>query len=163
MDYVGVFLFCFQRLTSDPVCVVISFSASPQLDVIQPMHAVSVDLSFLHIYGYTVGCRKQCSIAEVKQTYMQELWGTQGQGKNPFSSCISGAQEKQKKTREERFHFDLKNYPDISRCQYAVISLTAELIDYLSWNCVEGMRAARRLLSPTFLACHQVASSWLTT
>lgn len=35
--------------------------------------------------------------------------------------------------------------------------------DYLSWNCVEGTRAARRLQSPTLLACHQVASSWLTT
>ena len=35
--------------------------------------------------------------------------------------------------------------------------------DYLSWNCVDGMRAARRLQSPILLACHQVASSWLTT
>ena len=34
---------------------------------------------------------------------------------------------------------------------------------HLSWNCLEGMRPARRLVSPTRLACHHVGSSWLTT
>lgn len=47
----------------------------------------------------------------------------------------------------------------ILRHKYDDIYLNADL----SWNCVEGMSAALRLQSPTLLACHQVASSWLTT
>lgn len=32
---------------------------------------------------------------------------------------------------------------------------------YLSWNCLDGIRPARGLASPSCLACHHVASSWL--
>lgn len=36
-------------------------------------------------------------------------------------------------------------------------------VAYLSWKCLDGTSPARRLLSPTRLACHHVGSSWVTT
>lgn len=37
----------------------------------------------------------------------------------------------------------------------------ASIVSHLSWNCLDGIRPARGLASPSCLACHQVASSWL--
>lgn len=37
----------------------------------------------------------------------------------------------------------------------------AGVVSYLSWNCLDGTKPARGLASPSILACHHVASSWL--
>ena len=52
--------------------------------------------------------------------------------------------------------------PGLLRCtckQDRLFSLG--VVSYLSWNCLDGIRPARGLASPSCLACHQVGSSWL--
>lgn len=72
------------------------------------MHAASVDLSFLYIYGYTVGCMKTMFNCRGKMGLHVGALGDTGAGKEPIFILYFKRLAKKQTQGKERFNFDVK-------------------------------------------------------